>query len=121
MVVDQFSDADIDRVFQALADATRRDIMHKVTLAEYTVSGLAAYYAMSFAAIQKHVAVLERAHLVSKEKRGREQIVRANPEGLKRARQLLDEYEEIWRQRTNRIADILAEDAPDQPQRKAVQ
>lgn len=121
MVVDQFSDADVDRVFQALADATRRDIMHKVTLAEYTVSGLAACYAMSFAAIQKHVAVLERANLVSKEKRGREAIVRANHDGLDRARQLLDDYEEIWRQRTHRITNILAEDGHDEPHGKASQ
>jgi DNA-binding transcriptional ArsR family regulator len=66
---------------------------------------------MSFAAVQKHVAVLERASLVSKEKRGREQIVRANHDGLQKARRLLDEYEVIWRQRTERIADLLAETA----------
>jgi len=82
-----------------------------VTVGEYSVSGLAALYAMSFAAVQKHVAVLERASLVSKEKRGREQIVRANHDGLQRARQLLDDYEVIWRQRADRIADLLAETA----------
>ncbi len=73
------------------------------------MSGLAALYAMSFAAVQKHVAVLERASLITKEKRGREQIVRGNHDGLQKARQLLDEYEAIWRQRVERIADILAE------------
>lgn len=109
MVVDKLSDADVDRLFQALADATRRDIVRRVTVAEYSVSGLAALYAMSFAAVQKHVAVLERASLVTKEKRGREQIVRGNHEGLQKARRLLDEYEAIWRQRAERIADILAE------------
>lgn len=109
MVVHQLSDADVDRLFQALADATRRDIVRRVTLAEYSVSGLAALYAMSFAAVQKHVAVLERASLVTKEKRGREQIVRGNHDGLVKARQLLDEYEAIWLQRADRIADILAE------------
>jgi DNA-binding transcriptional ArsR family regulator len=110
MVVDQRIDADVDRLFQAFADATRRDIVRRVTVAEYSVSGLAALYAMSFAAVQKHVAVLERASLVTKEKRGREQIVRGNHEGLQKARRLLDEYEAIWRQRVERIADILAED-----------
>lgn len=120
MVVDQLSESEMDRVFQALADATRRDIVHKVTLAEYTVSGLAGYYAMSFAAVQKHVAVLERASLVTKEKRGREQVVRANYDGLHKAQLLLDQYEAIWRQRADRIANILAEDAPDEPQGKAV-
>ncbi len=103
-------DAELDRLFQALADATRRDIVARVTVREYSVSGLAALYAMSFAAVQKHVAVLERACLVSKEKRGREQIVRAHRDGLDRARRLLDEYEVIWRQRAARMADILAED-----------
>jgi DNA-binding transcriptional ArsR family regulator len=82
---------------------------------EYSVSGLAALYAMSFAAVQKHVAVLERASLVSKERRGREQIVRANHDGLQRARRLLDEYEVIWRQRADRIADLLAETAATEP------
>ncbi|BCW60215.1 DNA-binding transcriptional ArsR family regulator [Paenarthrobacter nicotinovorans] len=115
MVVDQLSknpsgDVELDRLFQALADATRRDIVARVTAGEYSVSGLAALYAMSFAAVQKHVAVLERASLVTKEKRGREQIVRGNHDGLQKARHLLDHFELIWRQRAGRIADILAEE-----------
>jgi DNA-binding transcriptional ArsR family regulator len=110
MVVDQLSDAELDRLFQAFADTTRRDIMRRVAVGEYSVTGLAALYAMSFAAVQKHVAVLERASLVTKEKRGREQIVRGNHDGLEKARRLLDEYEAIWRQRVARIADILAEE-----------
>lgn len=122
MVVDQrrnqlgepLSDEELDRLFQAFADTTRRDIVRRVTVGEYSVSGLTALYAMSFAAVQKHVAVLERASLVSKEKRGREQIVRANHDGLQKARRLLDEYEVIWRQRADRIADLLAETADPQ-------
>ena len=110
MVVDELRDADLDRLFQAFADATRRDIVIRVTAGEYSVSRLAEHYAMSFAAVQKHVAVLERASLVTKERRGREQIVRAHHDGLQRARRLLDEYETIWRQRADRIADILAEE-----------
>lgn len=109
MVVDHLRETELDRLFQAFADSTRRDIVRRVTVSEYSVSGLAALYAMSFAAVQKHVAVLERASLVTKEKRGREQIVRGNHEGLQKARRLLDEYEQIWRQRAARIADILAE------------
>lgn len=111
MVVDQQSGEDLDRLFQALADATRRDIVRRVTAGEYSVSGLAALYAMSFAAVQKHVAVLERAALITKEKRGREQIVRADHGGLQKARRLLDDYEDVWRQRAERIADLLAEQA----------
>ena len=109
MVVDQLRETELDRLFQALADSTRRDIVRRVTVGEYSVSGLADLYAMSFAAVQKHVAVLERSSLVTKEKRGREQIVRGNHEGLQKARRLLDEYEQIWRQRAGRIAEILAE------------
>lgn len=115
MVVDQLSEEASDRVFQALADATRRDIVRRVTASESSVSGLAERYAMSFAAVQKHVAVLERATLVTKEKRGREQIVRANHDGLQRVRRLLDDYENIWRQRSDRIADLLAEGTPPAP------
>ncbi|MCB5281296.1 metalloregulator ArsR/SmtB family transcription factor [Arthrobacter sp. AL08] len=109
MVVDKLRDAEFDRLFQALADATRRDIVTRVTAGESSVSGLADHYAMSFAAVQKHVAVLERADLVTKEKRGREQIVRARHDALQRARRLLDEYEVIWRDRATRIAEILTE------------
>jgi DNA-binding transcriptional ArsR family regulator len=107
MVVDQESDAGTDRLFRAFADPTRRDIVRRVAVGEYSVTGLAALYAMSFAAVQKHVA---RASLVTKEKRGREQIVRGSSEGLQRARRLLDEYDAIWRQRAERIADILTEE-----------
>jgi DNA-binding transcriptional ArsR family regulator len=109
MVVDELDKAGLDRLFRAFADPTRRDIMARVTAGEHSVTRLAEHYDMSFAAIQKHVAVLERASLVIKEKRGRERIVRAQHEGLQRARRLLDEYEQIWRQRADRITDILAE------------
>ena len=110
MVVEQLSDSEVDRIFQALADATRRDIVTRVMTREQSVSDLARSYAMSFAAVQKHVAVLERAMLITKERRGREQIVHADPAMLLRARQLLDAYEEIWRVRAERIDQILAED-----------
>ncbi len=110
MVVDQLHEDEVSRLFQALADATRRDIVARVLVADHSVSRLAEQYAMSFAAVQKHVAVLERASLVTKEKRGREQIVRGEVDGVQTARRLLDDYERIWRQRVGRIEDILAED-----------
>ena len=110
MVVDELTDVELDRLFQAFADTTRRDILVRALVSDYSVSGLAAHYAMSFAAVQKHVAVLERANLVTKEKRGREQIVRVHLDALRRARRLLEEYEAIWRQRVDRISDILAEE-----------
>ncbi|MEO9015578.1 MAG: metalloregulator ArsR/SmtB family transcription factor [Terrimesophilobacter sp.] len=106
------SDAEVDRLFHALADSTRRDIVTRVIEREQSVSELARKYSMSFAAVQKHVALLQRCALVSKERRGREQIVRGNLETVRRAVRLLDAYEELWRQRTERIDDLLAEDTP---------
>ena len=104
------SDAEVDRLFHALADTTRRDIVTRVVEREQSVSELAQKYSMSFAAVQKHVALLERCALVSKERRGREQIVRGNLETVRHAIRLLDAYEEIRRHRAERIDDLLAED-----------
>ena len=108
MVVDQV--VDVDRVFGALADPTRRDILRRVLREEASVSGLADHYAMSFAAVQKHVAVLEKAGLVSKETRGRERLVRGEVNTLRSATRLLDQLEEIWRGRLDRIDALLGED-----------
>jgi DNA-binding transcriptional ArsR family regulator len=108
MVVGQLVDA--DRVFGALADPTRRDILTRVLRAESSVSALAERYAMSFAAVQKHVAVLEKAGLVSKESRGRERLVRGDVRTVRAAARLLDHFEEIWRGRVQRIDALLAED-----------
>jgi DNA-binding transcriptional ArsR family regulator len=110
MVVDQFTDAEVDRLFHALADATRRDIVRRVLVAEHSVSELARNYPMSVTAVQKHVAVLEGAGLVTKHRRGREQRVAGQPAALRRAQQLLDAYEQLWRERIDRMTDVLAED-----------
>jgi DNA-binding transcriptional ArsR family regulator len=103
------TDEEVDRLFHALADATRRDILHRCAEGGPSVSRLADVYPMSFAAVQKHVAVLERAGLVSKERRGREQLVRTDPEAVSRARRVLDELETAWRGRMDRIAELLAQ------------
>lgn len=108
MVVDQIADADIDRIFHALADRTRRDILAVAIEGTHSVSALAERYPMSFAAVQKHVAVLEAAGLVTKERRGREQLVRTDVDTVHRARELLDGIEELWRARVDRIDDLLA-------------
>ena len=108
---DILSDAEIDRIFHALADATRRDIVTRTMRSDGSISELAQGYLMSFAAVQKHVAVLERAGLVIKQRRGREQLVRAVPETLRRANELLTRYETLWRARVAAIDDILAEPA----------
>lgn len=107
------TDADLDRLFHALADTTRRDIVARVMAGEgASISALAARYAMSFAAVQKHVAVLEGAGLVTKEPQGRERIVRGNPERIARARDLLARLEDLWRARLGRLDDVLANPEP---------
>jgi DNA-binding transcriptional ArsR family regulator len=108
MVVDQSSDARTDRIFHALADSTRRDILARAIEGRYSVSALAQRYPMSFAAVQKHVAVLEGAGLVTKERRGRERLVRTDVDTVQKARALLDGIEELWRARVDRIDDLLA-------------
>jgi DNA-binding transcriptional ArsR family regulator len=107
MVVDELTNEEVDRVFHALADGTRRDILRRCVGGEPSVSRLADDYPMSFAAVQKHVAVLERAGLVTKERRGREQIVRTEGGAVGQARQILDELETVWRGRVERMSEVL--------------
>ena len=102
-------------MFGALADATRRDIVRRAIDASEGVAQLAAHYPMSFAAVQKHVAILERAGLVTKERSGRRKVVRANMEAVAVARRLLDRYEELWRGRIDRMAELISETKESQP------
>jgi DNA-binding transcriptional ArsR family regulator len=98
---------DIDLVFGALADATRRDIVRRAMDGAEGVAEMAGHYPMSFAAVQKHVAVLERAGLVTKQRIGRRKVVRTHVEGLRVARALLDRYEDLWRGRVDRLTDLI--------------
>jgi DNA-binding transcriptional ArsR family regulator len=100
---------DHDRIFAALGDATRRDIVRRAIEGEEGVAELAEHYSMSFAAVQKHIAILERAGLVSKHRIGRRKVVRTNLEGLRVARRLLDRYEELWRERVDRMKQLISE------------
>ena len=109
MVVRHLTDEVVDRLFHALADATRRDILRRCVRNGLSVSRLAAAYPMSFAAVQKHVAVLERAGLVNKERRGREQLVHTDTGAIRRTRQALDQLEADWRGRVDRMTHLLAE------------
>src|SRR4051794_22219325 len=99
MVVGLADATKTDRVFHALADGTRRDIVMQTMQSEHSVSALARRYPMSFAAIQKHVAVLERADLVIKRRHGREQLVRGNVDTIRNAYGLLEQFEQLWRDR----------------------
>ena len=109
MVVSMQPSFNADQVFAALADATRRDIVLRALSGNEGVAELAGHYPMSFAAVQKHVAVLERAGLVTKERTGRRKVVRTNPEGLRLARSLLDQYEALWRGRVERMTDLITD------------
>src|SRR4030081_3526156 len=106
---------DFDRMFGALADHTRRDIVRRAINAEEGVVELASHYPMSFAAVQKHVAVLERAGLVTKERIGRRKVVRTNLDRLRIVRSLLDQYEELWRGRRDRMPELISKTKESQP------
>ena len=104
-----------DALFHALADRTRRDVLRRVLVGEHSVSALAANYDMSFAAVQKHVAVLERAGLLSKRRSGREQLAHGEVEAVRSVASMLDELEDLWRGRVARIDQLIANDPqPDQ-------
>ena len=105
----QIAPPDFDRMFGALADRTRRDIVRRAIGGDEGVAELASHYPMSFAAVQKHVAILERAGLVTKVRIGRRKVVRTNREGLRVARRLLDQYEELWRGRVQRMSALVTE------------
>lgn len=100
---------EIDLVFGALADATRRDIVRRASAGQEGVAELATHYPMSFAAVQKHVSVLERAGLVTKERVGRRKLVRTNVEGIRIAQRLLDQYEQLWEDRIGRMSRIISQ------------
>lgn len=103
------SDFEVDRIFRALADSTRRDILRRTLVESASVSHLAQSYSMSFAAVQKHVAVLQEAGLVTKQPNGRERIIRGNPETIRRTQALLERYERIWTERVDRLDAFLTE------------
>jgi DNA-binding transcriptional ArsR family regulator len=110
MVVGTAAAERTDRLFHALADSTRRDIVLRTMRDEHSVSGLARLYPMSFAAVQKHVAVLEGAGLVTKRKQGREQLVRGNVRRVRHAYRLLEKFEAVWQGRIDRFGEVLADD-----------
>jgi DNA-binding transcriptional ArsR family regulator len=105
----QLAPPDFDRMFAALADHTRRDIVRRAINADEGIVQLASHYPMSFAAVQKHVAILERAGLVTKQRTGRRKVVHANLDRLRLVRRLLDQYEELWRGRIERMTQLIAD------------
>ncbi|EAP97112.1 putative transcriptional regulator [Janibacter sp. HTCC2649] len=108
MLMSEAEEKRADALFHALADSTRRDILRRVLAGEHSVSALARAYDMSFAAVQKHVAVLERAGLISKRRSGRESLASGEVEAIRSVASLLGEFEAVWRGRIGRIDDLLA-------------
>lgn len=111
MVILEPSEEQVNRLFHALADSTRRDIVRRCAVGESSLTRLAETYPMSFTAVQKHVSVLERAGLVVKERRGREQLVHTNGQAVGNAQRVLAEIEATWRGRIERMANLLAEES----------
>jgi DNA-binding transcriptional ArsR family regulator len=109
VVHNELSETETDLVFHALAVSTRRDILRRTMVQEQSVSDLARDYDMSFAAVQKHVSVLEQAQLIVKRAEGRQRLIRANPARLHQARTLLAQYESLWRDRVDRLEKLLDE------------
>src|SRR5262245_36247879 len=110
MVVRQEDVTTVNRIFRALGDGTRRDIVGRTMGSEHSVSGLAELYSMSFAAVQKHVAVLERAGLVTKHRHGREQLVTGNVATVRAVAHVLDDLEAEWVARLDRFGAVLEAD-----------
>ncbi len=112
-VADSTQDEDrADAMFHALADRTRRDILRRVLVGEHSVSALAANYDMSFAAVQKHVAVLEQAGLITKRRQGRQQMTHGEVEAVRSVASMLTEFEDLWRGRIARIDELLLGQSP---------
>ena len=109
--MDERNEDRADALFHALADRTRRDILRRVLAGEHSVSALAADYDMSFAAVQKHVAVLEKAGLLTKRRSGRESLASGDVEAVRSVASMLDELEAVWRGRIDRIDSLLAEES----------
>jgi len=110
VVVAEDNEDRADALFHALADRTRRDIMRRVLAGEHSVSALAANYAMSFAAVQKHVTVLEKAGLLTKRRSGREQLASGDVAAVRSVASMLTELEQLWRGRIARIEELIASD-----------
>jgi DNA-binding transcriptional ArsR family regulator len=100
----------LDTIFGSLADATRRDILRRVSKGPLTIGEIALPYNLTLAAISKHLKVLENAHLITKKKHGKERIVHLSPGAFKNATEYLEYYESLWNQRFDALEQYLKED-----------
>lgn len=109
---DHAPQAPLDRVFHALADPTRRALLAELSAGERTVSELAAPFPMSLTAVSKHLRVLEAAHLVVRERRGREQHCRLVPDPLSEAWEWIEHYRGFWEARLDALEKLLEAKRP---------
>lgn len=97
----------LDNIFGALADPTRRDILRRVSSAEMSVGEIARYYDLTFAAVSKHLKVLEKAKMIIKRRNGKEQIVSLSPGALASADEYFEFYRQLWERRLDSLGDYL--------------
>ncbi len=97
----------LNLIFGSLADPTRRDILRRVAKREYSIGELVEKYQVSFAAISKHLKVLEKARLITKRRDGQKQVVAIVPATLKTAEEYLEDYRLRWQSRHDKLADLL--------------
>lgn len=100
----------LDSLFGSLADPIRRDILRRLINAHFTISQIASEYNISFAAVAKHLNVLEKAKLIVKKRRGKEQVVSIAPQALQDASYYLKQYEALWNARFDALDKVLKED-----------
>ena len=100
----------MNSVFHALGDATRRQMLRDLTRGERTVSELAEPFAMSLAAASKHIKVLEGAGLIRREVRGRTHLCRLEPGPLASAHEWLGFYERFWTSRLDLLEQLLRDE-----------
>lgn len=101
---------DLDNIFASLADPTRRDILQRVAQRQMSIGEIAKSYDLTFAAISKHLKVLESARLIVKHKQGKERMVQLSPYAFKSAAEYLDWYQGLWEQRFDALEEFLKED-----------
>lgn len=101
----------LDNLFMALSDGTRRDILSLVAKSEMSIGEIAQHFKLTFAAVSKHIKVLERANLITKQRRGKEQLVIIVPTTLGVAREQIDRYAQLWSDRFDQLDSLLQADS----------
>jgi DNA-binding transcriptional ArsR family regulator len=97
----------LDSIFASLSDPIRRDILSRVSHAELSISDLVAEYTISFAAVSKHLKIMERAKLIVKRKEGKKQMVSIAPDALRSADEYLEQYRRMWQSRYDKLDRVI--------------